>query len=74
MLRQFYINQEGTYILCYNDKISRILWQSADIAIGTVTSSSKNGYSFTYDDLSLRSCADYLEKDIRSNQFSTSYL
>ena len=45
-----------------------------DLATGETTVVGVSGMRSWYDNLSRRSCADYLEKDIRSNQFSTSYL
>lgn len=50
---------------CYNGNISAMDWNAAN----NVT----RGYDFAYNDLSRLIRADYLENNVRSNKFSTTY-
>lgn len=55
----------GTNISCYNGNISGIDWK--------VASDKYRGYNFSYDNFSQLTSASYLESNVLSDKFSTSY-
>lgn len=50
---------------CYNGNISGMDWD--------ISNDKERGYNFSYDNLSRLTCADYLEGNVLSDKFSTSY-